>query len=73
MIRKQHVAVILNVTETGPIMLIVGWIAFMILTAIAAKARGRSFFLWLIIGCFTGVFGLIAVLVMKDHSRIGSA
>ena len=41
------------------------WIGFGIVTAIAAQARGRSFFGWLVIGLLTGVFGLIAVLVME--------
>lgn len=40
------------------------WIGFGIVTAIAAQARGRSFFAWLAIGLLTGVFGLIAVLVI---------
>ena len=40
------------------------WIAFGVVTALAAQARGRSFIGWLLIGCVTGVFGLIAVLVM---------
>ena len=44
------------------------WIAFAIITAIAASSRGRNFFGWLAIGALTGVFGLIAVLVMKDES-----
>jgi hypothetical protein len=43
---------------------IVIWIAFGIVTALAAQARGRSFAIWLVLGCLTGVFGLIAVLVM---------
>lgn len=45
-------------------MLLVIWIGFGALTAIAAQARGRSFGAWLGIGLLTGVFGLIAVLVM---------
>lgn len=40
------------------------WICFAVLTAIAAKSRGRSFLGWLFVGLITGVFGLIAVLVM---------
>lgn len=44
---------------------IVIWIGFGIVTALAAAARGRNFFGWLIIGCLTGIFGLIAVLVMN--------
>jgi len=45
--------------------LIIIWIGFGVVTALAASSRGRSFFGWLIIGCLTGVFGLIAVLVMN--------
>lgn len=41
------------------------WIGLGIVTALAASARGRSFFGWLVIGCLTGIFGLIAVLVMN--------
>lgn len=45
------------------------WIAFGIVTALAAQARGRSFVGWLLIGCVTGIFGLIAVLVMENHKN----
>ncbi|WP_417701902.1 hypothetical protein [Pseudophaeobacter sp.] len=45
------------------------WIGFAVVTAIAASSRGRSFVGWLIIGAITGIFGLIAVLVMKDESQ----
>lgn len=48
------------------------WIALGVVTAIAAQARGRSFIGWLVIGLLTGIFGLIAVLVMenlKDQPR----
>ncbi|MGZ9812620.1 HIRAN domain-containing protein [Pseudoroseicyclus sp. H15] len=44
------------------------WLAFGVVTAIAASSRGRSFWGWLLIGCVTGVFGLVAVLVIKDVS-----
>lgn len=47
-------------------MLLVIWLGFAIITALAAQARGRSFFGWLIIGLLTGLFGLIAVLVMQN-------
>jgi len=47
-------------------MLIFIWLAFGIVTALAAQARGRSFLGWLVIGCLTGIFGLIAVLVMEN-------
>ena len=54
-------------------MFIIIWIAFGIVTALAAQARGRSFFAWLLIGCLTGVLGLVAVLVMEDLSKGGQA
>lgn len=41
------------------------WIGFAVVTALAAASRGRSFVAWLLIGFATGVFGLIAVLVMQ--------
>jgi hypothetical protein len=41
------------------------WIAIAIVTGLAATGKGRSFWGWLLIGVFTGIFGLIAVLVMK--------
>ena len=46
-------------------MLLIFWIAFAILTAIAAKSRGRSFWGWLVLGIIFGIFALIAVLVMR--------
>lgn len=49
-------------------MLLYIWLAFGILTAIAAGSRGRNPFLWLVIGCLTGVFGLVAVLVMDKQT-----
>jgi hypothetical protein len=43
------------------------WIALDgILTALVAQARGRSFGGWLVIGMITGIFGLLAVLVMEN-------
>ena len=50
-------------------MLLFIWLAFGVITALAAHARGRSFIGWLLIGCLTGVFGLIAVLVMRNLSE----
>lgn len=47
-------------------MLIAIWIGIGIVTALAAQARGRSFVAWLVIGCLTGIFGLVAVLVMEN-------
>lgn len=40
------------------------WLAFAILTAMAASSRGRSGFLWFLLGVFFGIFALIAVLVL---------
>lgn len=54
-------------------MLLFIWIGFGIVTALAAQARGRSFLGWLIIGCFTGIFGLIAVLVMENLKNSSKA
>lgn len=45
--------------------LIVIWLAFAIVTALAASGRGRSFGGWLILGLCFGFFALIAVLVMS--------
>lgn len=47
------------------------WIALGIVTAIAAQARGRNFLAWLAIGLLTGIFGLIAVLVMENLNNPG--
>jgi len=40
------------------------WLAFAVITALAAGARGRSAFAWLFLGLIFGVFALLAVLVM---------
>ena len=40
-------------------------IAFAIITALAASARGHNAGLWAVLGFLFGVFALIAVLVMK--------
>lgn len=53
--------------------LILIWIGFAVVTGIAANSKGRSFGGWLIIGALTGVFGLIAVLVMPKISDSVSA
>lgn len=47
------------------------WIGFAVVTALAAAARGRSFIGWLMIGALTGIFGLIAVLVMENLDNTG--
>jgi hypothetical protein len=44
------------------------WAAFGVVTALAANSRGRSPVAWFFIGLIGGIFGLIAVLVMKDES-----
>lgn len=44
------------------------WAGFAVVTALAAKARGRDPAGWFFIGLIGGVLGLIAVLVMKDES-----
>lgn len=49
------------------------WLALAVVTALAANARGRSFIGWLLIGAITGVFGLIAVLVMRNLSDTSGA
>lgn len=43
------------------------WVGFAIVTAIAASSRGRDPIGWFFIGLVFGVFGLIAVLVMKPE------
>jgi hypothetical protein len=42
------------------------WIAFAVVTALAAQARGRSFLAWLLLGLAFGLFALLAVLVMRN-------
>jgi hypothetical protein len=42
------------------------WVAFGIVTALAANARGRSGLAWFFIGCVGGIFALVAVLVMEN-------
>ncbi len=49
------------------------WIAFGVVTALAAQARGRNFLAWLVIGLLTGIFGLIAVLVMENLNMQGGS
>lgn len=44
------------------------WLAFAVVTALAANARGRSAVAWFFIGLIFGIFALVAVLVMKDES-----
>lgn len=44
---------------------VIFWVALGVVTALAAQARGRNFLAWLLIGTVTGIFGLIAVLVME--------
>jgi len=49
------------------------WICFGVVTALAAQSRGRSFGGWLVIGMLTGIFGLIAVLVMGREEPVQAA
>ncbi len=43
------------------------WLGFGVVTALAASARGHNPWLWLFIGCVFGIFGLLAVLVIKPN------
>ena len=52
--------------------LIVYAVLFGGVTALAASARGRSGGAWFVIGALFGIFGLIAVLVMKPESGGGA-
>lgn len=45
------------------------WIAFAIITALAASARGRSGIGWFFLGAIFGIFALIAVLVMQNKNN----
>lgn len=49
------------------------WLAFAILTALAAHTRGRSTLGWLFLGILFGVFALIAVLLLPSHRRDAAA
>jgi hypothetical protein len=44
--------------------MVVVWFVVAVVTAIAANARGRSGFGWLILGFLFSIFALIAVLVL---------
>lgn len=46
--------------------LVIIWIGVAVITGLAANARGRSFFLWFIIGCLFSLLALLAVLVMEN-------
>lgn len=46
------------------------WVAMAIVTGLAANARGRSFFIWLIWGAPFSVFALLAVLVMENRKNL---
>lgn len=52
---------------------ILAGLGFGVVTALAASARGRNPAGWFFIGLFTGVFGLLAVLVMEDLSKRATA
>lgn len=47
------------------------WLGFGIVYALAANSRGRSGFLWFILGVLFGPFALIAVLVMGRVEAAG--
>lgn len=42
------------------------WFAFAIITAIVASAKGRSGFLWLILGTVFGVFAFLVIIVIPS-------
>jgi hypothetical protein len=44
-------------------------LAFATVTALAAEPKGRNPFIWYFIGFVTGLFGLIAVLVMESNKN----
>ncbi|MEM6477830.1 MAG: hypothetical protein AAF647_02165 [Pseudomonadota bacterium] len=44
------------------------WLAFAVITALAASSRGRSGIGWFGLGLIFGIFALIAVLVMAPKS-----
>lgn len=49
---------------------IVIMLCFGVATAVIAKAKGSSFFLWFVIGCVTGPLGMIgAVLARREKSE----
>lgn len=45
--------------------LLIIWLGFAVVTALAAASRGRSAFGWFLLGCVFGIFALLAVLVME--------
>ena len=49
--------------------LVLIWVLFAVVTAIAASSRGRSGFGWAILGFLFGPFALIAVLVMPKIEK----
>ncbi|PWG16250.1 hypothetical protein [Salibaculum griseiflavum] len=49
------------------IFFVVYGVGFAVVTALAAQARGRNFFGWLLLGLLFGVFALLAVLVMERN------
>lgn len=49
------------------------WLAFSILTAIAAASRGRDIVGWLLLGIFFGIFAFFAVLILPSHRLDTSA
>ena len=45
------------------------WFAFAVLCAVIAGSKGRSSFLWLILGSVFGVFALVAVIAMPAVTK----
>lgn len=44
------------------------WVAFAVVSALAAGSRGRSFLGWFVLGFLFGPFALVAVLVMAPRA-----
>jgi len=42
-------------------------LCFGIATAIIGRAKGSSFFIWLVVGCVLNIFGLIAVILFRTE------
>jgi hypothetical protein len=45
------------------------WFGIAVLTGIAASSRGRSGFIWFLLGLFFSLLALIAVLVLQSKKR----
>ena len=51
--------------KNGPMAFLVIAFSFGLATAIIGRAKGSSFFIWLLIGCVFNVFALIAVILYR--------